>query len=148
MVSSQIANRIFFLRADLREFEGEIAIVAVFLLCLLFGPILVFVPQLAATKRTGLREYGTLAESYVRAFDRKWLRGGKARDEVLLGSGDIQSLADLANSFEVVRGMRLVLVTRDAILQLGVALFLPMLPLLLTMMPLKELLKRLAGIVL
>ena len=148
MISSQIANRIFFLGAKLPEFEAEIAVVAIFLLCIIFGPMLVFVPQLARVKRTGLREYGTLAEAYVRDFDKKWLRGAKPESEVLLGSADIQSLADLANSFEVVRTMRLVLVTRDTILQFGVALFLPMLPLLLTMMPLKELLKRLAGIVL
>ena len=147
MVSSQIANRIFFLGADLREFEAEIAMVAIFLLCLIFGPMLVFVPQLAQAKRTGLREYGTLAETYVRDFDRKWLRRAKPEGEVLIGSADIQSLADLANSFEVVRSMRLVLVNRDAILQLAAALLLPLLPLVLTIMPLKELLTRLAGIV-
>lgn len=147
MVSSQIANRIFFLQAKLPEFEGEIAAVAIFLLCLIFGPLLVFAPQLAQTKRTGLREYGTLAETYVRDFETKWLRGARCKDEVLVGTADIQSLADLANSFEVVRSMRLVLVTRDAILQLGVALFLPLLPLALTVMPLKELLSRLIGIV-
>ena len=147
MISSQIANRIFFLGAKLPEFEGEIAIVALLLLCVIFGPMLVFVSQLAQTKRTGLREYGALAETYVRDFDTKWLRGGTPKGEVLIGNADIQSLADLANSFEVVRGMRLVLVTRDAIVQLGVALFLPLLPLLLTVMPLKELITRLAGIV-
>ena len=147
MISSQIANRIFFMGATLPDFDGEIAMVATFLLCLIFGPMLVFVPQLAQAKRTGLREYGTFAEAYVRGFDRKWLRGGKSKDEAPIGSADIQSLADLANSFEVVRSMRLVLVTKDAILQLAVALFLPMLPLLLTMMPLKELLMRLAHIV-
>lgn len=148
MVSSQIADRIFFAGANLREFESEIAVVAIILLCVIFGPMLVFVPQLSQVKRTGMREYGTLAETYVREFDRKWLRGSKPRDEVLIGSADIQSLADLANCFDVVRSMRLLLVTRDAILQLGVALFLPMLPLVLTMMPLKELLTRLARIVL
>jgi hypothetical protein len=147
MISSQIANRIFFLQAKLPEFEGELAAVAIFLLCLIFGPLLVFAPQLAQTKRTGLREYGTLAEAYVRDFDTKWLRGARCKDEVLVGTADIQSLADLANSFEVVRSMRLVLVTKDAILQLGVALFLPLLPLALTVMPLKELLNRLIGIV-
>ena len=148
MLSSQIAARIFFLGAKLPDFEAEIAIVALFLLCIIFGPLLVFLPQLSQAKRTGSREYGTLAESYVRAFDTKWLRGGNRDGEALVGSADIQSLADMANSFDVVRNMRMVLVSRDAILQLGVAMFLPMLPLLLTMMPLKELLRRLAGIVL
>jgi hypothetical protein len=147
MISSQIANRIFFLGAKLPDFEAEVALVAAFLLCIIFGPMLVFVPQLAQARRTGMREYGTFAEAYVRGFDRKWLRGAKAKDQVLIGNPDIQSLADLANSFDVVRGMRMFLVTRDAILQLGVALLLPLLPLLLTVMPLKELLRRLAGLV-
>jgi hypothetical protein len=147
LISSQIANRIFFLGAKLPEFEVEIAVVAIFLLCIIFGPLLAFAPQLARAKRTGGREYGTLAEGYVREFDRKWLRSGKPEGERLLGSADVQSLADMANAFGVVRSMRLVLVTRDSIMQLGVALFLPMVPLLLTMMHLKELLMRLAGIV-
>ena len=73
------------------------------MLCLVFGPLLVFAPQLAQAKRTGLREYGTLAERYVREFDAKWLRGGAPAGEPLVGSADIQSLADLGNSFEVVR---------------------------------------------
>jgi hypothetical protein len=147
MVSSQIANRIFFLGAKLPEFEGEIAAVAIFLLCLIFGPLLVFVPQLSQVKRTGMREYGTLAEAYVRAFDTKWLRSAKSNAEELVGSTDIQSLADLGSSLDMVRSMRMVLVTRDSIVQLGVALILPLLPLGLTVMPLKELLRYLAGIV-
>ena len=65
-----------------------------------------FVAPLAAAKRTAPREYGHLARRYVGEFDDKWLRGGASRDEPLIGSADIQSLADLGNSFEVVRGMR------------------------------------------
>ena len=37
-------------------------------------------------------------------FDRKWLYGGAPPDEPLVGSADIQSLADLGNSFEIVKG--------------------------------------------
>jgi hypothetical protein len=105
----------------------------------------VFASQLARVKRTGSREYGTLAERYVREFDAKWLRGGAAADERLLGSGDIQSLADLANSVEVVRTMRLVPVTKDAIFYLVAATLAPVVPLALTMMSLEELLKMLLG---
>ena len=99
-------------------------------------------------KRTGLREYGTLAERYVRDFDEKWLRGGAPADEQLVGSADIQSLADLGNSFEVVRTMRAVPVTREAVFQLAAATLLPVVPLALTMMSLEDLLKRLFGILL
>ena len=64
----------------------------------------------------------------------------------LVGSGDIQSLADLGNSFEVVRTMQIAPITRDAIVRLAVATLVPIGPLLLTMMPLEELLKTLFGV--
>ena len=97
-------------------------------------------------KRGGLGEYGVLAERCVRKFDTKWLRGGAPPDEPLVGSADIQSLADLGNSFEVIRGMRVAPVTRDAVLGLAAATLLPIAPLLLTIMSLEELLKKLFGV--
>src|SRR5215471_1975370 len=83
MVAAQLANRIILLGATLPEFKIEIGVMVVFLLCVVFGPLLVFTPQLAQAKRKGLREYGTLAERYVRTFDDKWLRGGAPSDEPL-----------------------------------------------------------------
>ena len=146
VLSGMIANRTLLIGTPLTAFKVEIGVVVVFVQCLVFVPLLMFAPQLAEAKRRGLREYGTLAERYVREFDAKWLRGGAPPAEGLIGSADLQSLADLGNSFEVVRTMRAALMTRDAIIQLGVATLIPLAPLLLTMMPLEELLKRLFGI--
>jgi hypothetical protein len=145
LLAGLIANRIFYLGARLLDFKIEVAVVLTFMLCLVFGPLLVFAAQLARAKRTGSREYGTLAERYVREFDAKWLRGGAPADERLVGSGDIQSLADLGNSLEVVRTMRVVPVTRDAVLYLTAATLAPVVPLALTMMSLEELVKTLLG---
>lgn len=147
ILAGLLANRLFYLGAALPEFKIEIAVLVVFLLGMVLGPLLVFAPQLAQTKRTGNLEYGTLAQRYVRGFDAKWLRGGAPADEVLVGSGDIQSLADLANSFEVVRTMQFAPITRDAILRLVAATLAPLVPLALTMMSLEELLKQLISIV-
>jgi hypothetical protein len=146
VVAGLIANRIFYLGAALPDFKIEIAVIVVFLLGIVLGPLLVFAPQLAQAKRTGNREYGTLAQRYVREFDAKWLHGGAPADEPLVGSGDIQSLADLGSSFEVVRTMQIAPITRDAIVRLAAATLVPIVPLLLTMMPLEELLKKLFGI--
>jgi len=146
LLAGNLANHIFYLGAALPEYKIEIAVVVIFLLCVVLGPLLLFAPQLAQAKRTGLREYGTLAERYVREFDAKWLRGDAPADEPLVGSADIQSLADLGNSFEVVRTMQIAPITRDAILRLVAATLVPIVPLLLTMMPLEELLKKLFGI--
>ena len=146
LLSGLLADRIFYSGAALPEFKAEIAVLVVFVLGVALGPLLVFAPQLAQAKRVGNREYGALAERYVRDFDTKWLRGGAPTDEALVGTGDIQSLADLGNSFEVVRTMRPVPVAREAILGLVAATLAPLVPLALTMMPLEELLKTLFGI--
>jgi len=147
IVAGYIASRIFFAGATLPDFSEEIALVVIFMLVVIFGPLLVFAPQLAAAKQSGLAKYGSLAERYVSAFDAKWLEAGAPADEALVGSADIQSLADLSNSYEVVRTMRIVPVTTQAITRLAAATLIAIVPLLLTMIPLSELLKKLFGIV-
>ncbi len=84
----------------------------------------------------------------MREFDAKWLRGGAPADERLVGGGDIQSLADLSNTFDVVRTMRIAPFTKETIVQLAVAAVLPLAALLLTIMPLQGLLKKLLGVLL
>ena len=148
LLAGFMANRIFFQGRTLLDFQIEIAVILGFLLLAVLGPLLLFVPDLAKARRIGLREYGTLAQRYVREFDDKWLRGAAPPNEALVGSADIQSLADLANSFEVVRSMSAVPFTKNAIVQLAVIALLPIAPLLLTMISLDELLKRLIQVVL
>jgi hypothetical protein len=148
LLAAQIANRIFFAGAALQNFKEEIFVMLVFLLCLVFGPLLVFSRQLSRAKRQGLLDYGTLAERYVREFDGKWLRRGGEASEPLMGSADIQSLADMGNSFMVVRTMRVAPITRDAVLELSAAVLVPVAPLLLTVMPIEQLLRKLVGLVL
>ena len=147
LLAGLLGDRIFHLEATLASFMIEILVLVIFLMCVVFGPLLVFAPQLAKAKRRGLREYGTLAERYVREFDTKWLRGGAPADERLVGSADIQSLADMGNSFEVVRTMRVVPFSKETIIQLAVVTVAPVAPLLLTMMSLEDILKKLLGIV-
>jgi hypothetical protein len=146
LLAGLLGNRIYYLGAKLPDFMLEILVLVIFLMCVVLGPLLVFAPQLAHAKRMGRREYGTLAERYVREFDAKWLRGGAPAEEGLVGSSDIQSLADLGNSFEVVRTMRVAPFTKETILLLAAATAAPVAPLLLTMMPLEDLLKKLLGI--
>jgi hypothetical protein len=146
LLAGNLANRIFHLGATLPDFKMEILLLVTLLLAIVLGPLLVFAPQLAQAKRTGLREYGAVAERLVRQFDTKWVRGGAPADELLVGNNDISSLGDLGSCYEAVRSMRIVPLTRDTILQLAAATLVPFLPLMLTMMPLEELLRRLFGI--
>lgn len=146
MLAGLIASRIFHLGETLTDFKLEIAAMVAFLICLVEGPLLVFAQQLERAKRDGKREYGRLAQSYARDFDAKWLRGGASGDAALLGSADVQSLADMASSYDVVQSMRITLVSKSSILTFAAAIVAPILPLALTMMPLEDLLKKLLGI--
>ncbi len=146
LLAGLIADRIFFDGATLPQFKMEIfGGVAVLVLLVLF-PLMAFLGQLARVKRTGLGEYGGLAQRYVREFDAKWLRSGDP-GEPLLASADIQSLADLSNSFQVIREMRLVPFSKDTVLQLAIITLAPVAPLLLTMISFEELMKRLLSAV-
>src|SRR6185369_15583435 len=105
--------------------------------------MLAFVSQLFEAKRKGSQEYGTLASHFVLEFERKWILG-KDRGEISVMGGDIQSLSDLSNSFNVVQGMKIVPIGRTSIVTLALFTLAPVLPLLLTMMPLADLIKMLA----
>ena len=120
---------------------------AIVSLAIALGPLLLFVPKLAVAKRAGLYEYGALASDYTRRFDEKWVRRRAAGDESLLGTADIQSLADLSGSYEIVRQMRLVPFNTQHLISLLLAIALPMLPFIALIVPMKEILKQLAGIV-
>lgn len=148
LLAGLIANQIFFAEAKLTDFKLEIFGFVAVLMLFVLGPLMVFSMRLMQAKRTGLREYGILASNYVNEFDKKWVRGEVSADEPLVGSGDIQSLADLGNSFQVIREMKPVPFGRDTIMQLVFLTILPGMPLVLTMIPLEELVTKLIGVVL
>lgn len=147
LLAGVLADKIFFTGAVLTDFKPEIVAVVTVIVSVIFGPLLLFSPQLSRAKRQGAAEYGILAQRYVREFDAKWLRGGAAPGEQLLGSADLQSLADLDSSFQVIREMKFLPISRDTMVQLVFMTLLPVAPLVLTMIPMGELLNRFIGIV-
>jgi hypothetical protein len=147
LFAGMIADRIFFAGARLPEFQLEVFAGAVFMVLAFAGPLAVFAPRLARVKRLGLREYGALGQTYVRDFRRKWLEGEPPADEPLVGSGDIQSLADLGNSYGSAEQMRLAPIKPSSLVYFIAAFLAPIAPLLLTMMPLERLVGQLVGLV-
>ena len=146
VLAGYLAGRILLLGASLPQFKVEITVLVILVLCGVIGPLLVFSPQLLEARWKGLREYGTLAGKYVSEFDAKWLRSPLPANESFLGNADIQSLADLGNSYQLVQAMRIAPINLRASAGLVVAALLPIAPLALTVMPLEDLLKKLAAI--
>jgi hypothetical protein len=109
---------------------------------LFLAPPHVFALRLKACRERGLSEYMGLAARYVNEFEQKWLFAGSV-NERLLGTADLQSLADLTNSITVVRNMRLAPVSRRLLTISAAAAAIPMLPLPLLTSPVKILIERL-----
>jgi len=145
VLSANAAFQLYFDAVPISSFKLIFAVYLVAMLLLILGPLLIFTPLLAQTRRRGLREYGIFANNYNRAFHQRWVAGEPPADEPLLGSADIQSLADLGNSFGLIREMKIFPFSQQQILQIAIISSLPGLPLIFLVMPVGEILQLLAG---
>jgi hypothetical protein len=146
-ITGVVANQILYTHIPLQHFAGSIVAYAVLALVFTAAPLVVFTGKLLMTKREGLLQYGALAGSYSRSFHHKWIGKDNPEDEKLLGSADIQSLADMGNSYEFIEHMKPIPIDPRSLFQLIIAILLPMVTLLLTVMPLKDVAKLLMKLV-
>jgi hypothetical protein len=140
VVAAAIASRILFEGASLATYQSSYAALFVIAVLVFVAPLLVFVPRLATLKRRAVLEYGALGSRYTQLFERKWIRGEDG-DEQLLGTGDIQSLADLGNSAALAKKMRVVPVELSDMAGMAIPGILPAIPLAATVMPLSDIVK-------
>ena len=144
MLAGVVASRVLYHGQRLMSFKVQIFGFVVFFVFAVLCPLLMFTQQMARAKRRGLAEFAQFAQDYVDEFHTKWLSGSSpqgADDE--LGSDDIQSLADLSNSYAIVAEMNLVPVKWTDVTRLAGATAAPFVPLLLTVFSLEELVMRL-----
>ena len=147
MLAGVVASRVLYRGEGLMSFKLQIGGFVAFFVAAILGPLLMFTPQMMAARRKGLAEYGLLAQRYVESFQEKWVTAQPPAGEELLGSGDIQSLADLGNSYGLVRDMRVVPFGLEDITRLAAATAVPFLPLLLTVWSPEELIMRIVKVV-
>src|SRR5262249_47236141 len=125
ILAGVVADRVLYRGEILQSFRFEIAGFIIFFVVAILAPLLMFSLRMARARRKGLADYGLLAQRYVEGFDQKWVRNCRPSDE-LLGSGDIQSLADLGNSYQIVREMRIVPFGLQDISRLAIATAAPL----------------------
>jgi hypothetical protein len=147
VVSSSILERILFMGAKLQEYQWSYVTLFVIALAVFAAPMLLFLPNLLKLKQRGLMEYGTFGSEYTQAFHRRWVAKTAPTEEPLLGTGDIQSLADLGNSFEIIKKMNMLPVAFSDFIAFVLPGLIPALPLAATVMPLGEILKSLLKLI-
>lgn len=149
MLSGMIMGRIINAGATLPEFSTEIIAIIIFLLILPLAPMLFFILSLVNTKRIGTLEYGIVANRYVNDFRHKWINSDSHNNNVaILGTADIQSLSDLGNSFDISNQMRVTPFGQKTIIMLLAVVVIPLIPLILTMIPLEKIIYNAIAIIL
>ena len=88
MLASLVASRVLYRGESLLSFKLQIRGIIVFFGLAILGPLLMFTPQMARTKRKGLADYGLLAQRYVESFEQKWVLRDPGPSEELLGAAD------------------------------------------------------------
>ncbi len=146
VLCSSIGTQVIYRGAKLEEFVVAFGLFVVVAVIAFLLPFAVFVPKLALARREGLLTYGALATRYTQLFDRKWVRGDVPAGEELLGTADIQSLADIGNSFDRIANMKLFPVELAGLRALLIAALLPAIPLALSQISLKDVAQILAKV--
>jgi hypothetical protein len=147
MLAGLVASRVLYGGESLVSFKLQIGGFIAFFVVAILGPLVMFTPRMAGVRRKGLAEYGQFAQQYVERFEQRWVHSDPAPSEELLGAADIQSLADLGNSFALVREMRSVPFGLEDISRLAAVTAAPFLPLLLTIWSPEEVILRIIKVV-
>ena len=141
-LAGAVAGSLMHEGTQLQQFRLELGAAVVLLVALAVVPLLFFMPALFAAAIAAKRDYGVLGMRYVDQFRDKWLSAG-ARSTDLVGSSDIQSLADLANAHDRVQQMGVLPVDLRAVVRFALVVAAPFVPLALFVVPMNELVTRL-----
>ena len=145
VVASVWARRVVMGEASVAEYNMPfIALVVVAVIISAF-PLLLFARRLLKLKLLGLHDYGVMANLHSLYFDNKWIKEAEENMPDVLGAPDISSLTDLAASYQVVQGMWFLPFRLQNIIVVVASVAIPMIPLLLLEIPLKDLLLKIGG---
>lgn len=146
-----IANQVLHGGRKLLEFKVTVLGFAVILMALLVGPMLCFIRNLREGRRSATFAYGGLVVALGREFERRWIGLGKSPEQIVdssaLEAPDFSATTDLLQIVEYASNLRLVPFDRKGLITLGIVILAPFGPLLLTEVPLAELVVMLKEIV-
>jgi len=148
IASAEVANKVIYSGVPVEDYRFSLLVIPVVVIIYL-SPLLYFSRKLGKLKLEGIMIYSTLTHKYSKLFEDKWIRGNKINeDESILGSGDIQSLADIGSTYEVVENIRIFPINLNIFLFMLVLIALPFIPLIFLKYNIKEILEVLAGFLL
>jgi hypothetical protein len=117
-------------------------------LILTVAPLLAFCGTLFRLKQRARLEYGSLVARHGWLLQRRWIHGEALEEDALLNAAELGPLIDVASMHGIVRSIRLVPFSREMVIGVVAAALLPMVPVITLEIPLKEMLAKLASMLL
>ena len=145
VVASRLAHDVIYHGVTVQSLQVVLTGFVVLVLAVCIAPLLALVGPLAAAKRGALLDYGALVGEHGRLVRRRWILGEKPADDALLQAPEIGPVADTLAVYEAVRRMKPVPFGRSTLLGIAVPTLIPILVLLSTQVPIKEVLKKIVG---
>ncbi len=99
------------------------------------GPLVFFVPRLAALRREGILEYGILGQLHSTHFHEKWILHRVGHESEFLVATEISTLANYGRAYETIERMSPFLADKVALYTLAAAVLIPALPMILAQIP-------------
>ena len=146
IVAGSVANRVMIRAATMENIQKTAIGLVAFVLILFAGPLLIFSGKLLRTKLQGIFKYGQLAGYVGNQFEEKWLTTHQKAGSHSLEVPDFSATTDLYGVVANVHSATFLPFEWRSLLSLSVATLLPFIPVILMMIPVKVLVKELAGL--
>lgn len=144
VAAGSAANRVAYQAATIDGIQKTASGLLIFVFILFVGPLLVFALKLHRQKVDGIFTYGALADGVGRQFEQKWLANYNKYADDALQASDFSATTDLYGIVSNVHDMRIVPFDLRGLLSLMVSTLLPFIPVILMMIPVKEILREVA----
>ena len=144
LISTIFAREILYTGANLADMYTEIFVFILICFMIITLPLYTFAKQLSDTKRIGIRNFNVLGYLLSEVFYAKWMhKKTEEKIEKVIATVDPSGLANYSTVYKTVSGMRLIPLNRQRVIQLVLTLTVPFLPLILTAIPIREILIKL-----
>jgi hypothetical protein len=109
------------------------------------GPLLVFVPKLAALRRRGILEYSIVGQIQSAGFHQKWVVNRTGNEGELIDAPEVMSLLNYGLEYDRIKALNPFPTDKGALIGLALSVAVPALPTILAVIPLAVVLKDLLG---
>jgi hypothetical protein len=119
VLAGQFTNEIIHFGETLSGIKAPTAVFIVISVLIILLPLTLFSLKLFEVRRDGLVRYSLVARGVTATFDVKWARPGGSMPESMIGSQDPSSLIDYISSYDVIREMQVIPISKRAVIYIA-----------------------------